>query len=90
MPDARVIDQDVQRAVEAADEREKIIDRMRVANVTGLSDDLPAEPFEFPTGASQRLAVACRDDEVAANTGEFSRNRQANATAAARDKGKPS
>jgi len=68
--DAGVVDEDIESLEVATDGAEAIVDRLRVAKVAGVGEDLDFYGREFPANATEGGFVAAGDDQIAACAGE--------------------
>ena|GEM_PF-2792375 len=64
--DAGVVDEDIESLEVATDGAEAIVDRLRVAKVAGVGEDLDFYGREFPANATKGGFVAAGDDQIAA------------------------
>ena len=66
MRDAGVVDEDIESLEVATDGAEAIVDRLRVAKVAGVGEDLDFYGREFAANATKGGFVAAGDDQIAA------------------------
>ena len=65
MGDAGVVDEDVEAAELLPRGAEEIVDGLRLADVTGVGEDLDFRGGEFPPDASESRFAASSEDQVA-------------------------
>ena len=87
--DARVVDQDLDRAEALRDAPHGVVDLGPLADVAGHGERLPAERPDLRGDGVQLRARARGDGDVGAFAGERERDRPPDAPAAAGDEGDP-
>jgi hypothetical protein len=85
--DAGVVDEDVEAAELSTSGAEESIDRVRVANIAGVREDLNLRGDEFPADSGQRGPVAGGQDQIATFGSESTGDAETYAASGAGDEG---
>ena len=85
MPNAGVVDQDVDGLTQYANDREEVIDRFRAADIAGLRQDIDVQLVQFKVCLGQGALVAAGDNQIASLTREGAGDGETDATIGAGD-----
>jgi hypothetical protein len=83
--DAGVVDEDIKALELASEDAEQIVDRLRIAHLTGVHEDLNLCRSQFPADAAQGLLIAAGYNQIATFGGQRAGDGQSHAAGGAGD-----